>query len=113
MSFKYHDRGVEKRYRVVEVAKAIALSEGAVESSANRILGTGIKSGLTMQQIAEICKSRKPRHGEVRGDVRWREVQKIRQDLFDTYGIEVIESEEENVPNQIAIQLDPASEEKQ
>ena len=78
----------EKRYRVIDVAKACGLSEGAVSGYFNN-RNVSTKPGLTIAQIYECCKARR------RGDIRWNDVQEIRKVLFDRYGVEVIEANED------------------
>lgn len=78
-----------KRYRVIDVAKALALSEGAVSGYFNN-RGISTKAGLTIEQLYELCKGRR------RGDIRWNDVKEIREELLTRYGVEIIESNEDD-----------------
>lgn len=75
----------EKRYRVIDIAKATGLSEGAVTGFfSNRKIST--KSGLTIQQINQML------NGARRGPgINWDNVSEIRQELLEQCGIEITE----------------------
>lgn len=75
----------EKRYRVVDVAKATGKTEGQVNGYfSNR--GSSTKNGLTLQEIVDCLR------GKVRGEgVRWTDVDEIRDRLRKEHGIRIVE----------------------
>ena len=78
----------ERRYRVPEVAKALGLSEGAVNGYfANRNISA--KNGLTLEQIELVATSPK------RGGIKWDEVVEIRTRLENERGITIIQEDDE------------------
>jgi len=83
-----HDKP-EKRYRVVDVAKATGLSEGQVQGYfANRDIST--KSGLTLEQIEVMALSAKRGPG-----INWDDVKEIRTRLDKERGVTIaVESNE-------------------
>lgn len=73
----------EKRYPVPEVSMAIGISENAIYAHfSNRKITT--KDGLTLDQIEEVCMSRR------RGGISWEAVREIEERLFREKGISVI-----------------------
>lgn len=78
----------ERRYRVVDVAKATGFSEGQVSGYFNnRNLTT--KDGLTLDQIEEVCRENR------RSVIRWKAVDEIRSRLLAERGIEIIEKDDQ------------------
>lgn len=77
----------ERRYRVVDVAKATGLSEGQVSGYFNNRSMT-TKDGLTLDQIEEVCRDAK------RSVIRWKAVEEIRSRLLNERGIEIVEKED-------------------
>ena len=83
--FKFNEKQADKKYRLIDVAKALGLSEGAVKGYfTNRKIST--KSGLTLEQIYEVVKGNRRGSG-----IRWDEVKEIRRRLLERYGVEVVE----------------------
>lgn len=75
-----HDKP-EKRYRIIDVAKATGLSEGQVQGYfSNRDIST--KAGLTLEQIEAMALSGKRGPG-----INWKDVQEIRTRLDQERGV--------------------------
>ena len=79
----------EKKYRVIEVAKALGLSEGQVMGYfSNR--GISAKNGLTLEQIETVA------FATTRGSgVRWEDVKDIRERLSNERGVEITKDPED------------------
>ena len=75
----------QKRYNVPTVAKAIGKSEGAINGYfSNR--GISTKNGITVEQIAEVCRAK------TRGaSIAWADVKEIRKMLMERCGIQIVE----------------------
>lgn len=78
-------RKPEKRYRIVDAAKAIGLSENAVYGFFSND-NISVKNGITLAQIEAVCEG--PRRGQ---GIRWEDVREIRDRLLDEYGTEITE----------------------
>lgn len=80
-------RNDTKRYNIATVAKATGKTEGSIQGYfSNKKIGT--RAGITIGQIAEVCRSR------TRGQtVKWEQVNEIRARLREEYGIRIIDDD--------------------
>ncbi len=75
----------EKRYRVIDIAKATGLSEGQVTGFfSNRKVS--VKSGLTIEQVEQVLRGARRGPG-----INWEDVKQIRERLKDERGLEIVE----------------------
>lgn len=98
MAIRINDHGIiskkEKRYNIPTVAKAIGKTEGAISGFfSNKHIST--REGITLKQIADVCR------GRTRGaTVKWGDVKEIRTLLLDEHGIEIVDEEEDDLQTQ-------------
>ena len=82
----------EKKYRVVDVAKALGISQNSIYGFFNNI-DVSTKGGLSINQIVGMAKyyaNEKPRKTNIQGET----VKEIRNVLKEEYGIEILNVED-------------------
>ena len=77
-----------KTYRVIDVAKALGVSENSVYGYFNN-RKVSVKNGVTIEQVAELATWR-ALSKERKTDIRWDEVAEMREILNEKYGIEIL-----------------------
>lgn len=77
------EREPEKRYPVPEVSMATGITENAIYGYFTH-RGVTTRDGLTLDQIEEVCMSRR------RGGISWEMVSEIEERLYREKGISVI-----------------------
>lgn len=77
-----------KTYRVIDVAKALGVSENSVYGFfSNRKVS--VKNGVNIEQIAGFA-TQHALSKERKTDIRWNEVAEMREILNEKYGIEIL-----------------------
>lgn len=82
----------KKRYRVVDVAKALGISQNSIYAFFNN-MHVSTKGGLSINQIVGMAKyyaNEKPR----KTNIQWETVKEIRNVLKEEYGIEILNVED-------------------
>ena len=78
----------EKKYRVVDVAKALGISQNSIYGFFNNI-DVSTKGGLSINQIVALAKYY-ANAKERKTNISWETVEEIRNILAEQYGIEIL-----------------------
>ena len=76
-----------KTYRVIDVAKALGVSENSVYGYFNN-RKVSVKNGVTIEQVAE-CATHHALSKERKTEINWNEVAEMREILNEKYGLEI------------------------